>query len=283
MTPFIWQLTRRSISCGDRPLVMGILNLTPDSFSDGGSFLDVDRAVAHALELESEGADLIDVGGESTRPGSLPVDAAEELRRVRPVIEKLAGRLKVPMSIDTTKASVAREALACGVEIVNDVSGGEWDSELWPVVAETGAGYVLTHCQGRPATMQENPVYGDVVGEVREYLLRRLVEGSVAGIAVERVVCDVGFGFGKTLEHNLALLSRLEEFAALGRPLLVGMSRKSFVKKIGGEGQISLCTELAHMWAASQGAAIWRVHDVKAAAMTARMAGLLRQAKPGAP
>lgn len=255
---------------------MGILNLTPDSFSDGGHFVEVDRAVAHALELEAAGADLIDVGGESTRPGSLPVSEEEEWSRVRPVLEALAGRLRVPISIDTTKALVAREALACGAEVVNDVSGGEWDEELWPVVAEAGAGYVLTHCQGRPATMQVNPVYGDVVVEVREYLLRRMVEASAAGIAVERVVCDVGFGFGKSLEHNVALLSRLGEFHALGRPLLVGMSRKSFVKKIGGEGNLALCTELAHMWAASQGAAIWRVHDVRAAVMAARMAEMLR-------
>lgn len=280
MFPLFWQVARRVIPCGERPLVMGIVNVTPDSFSDGGSFLDREHAVEHALELEAEGADLIDVGGESTRPGALLVSAEEEWRRVGPVLEKLSGRVTVPLSIDTTKAEVARRALACGVEIINDVSGGEWDEDLWSVVAESGAGYVLMHSQGRPETMQMNPTYDDVIVEVREYLLERLLRASAMGISVERVVCDVGFGFGKTLEHNLALLTRLSEFRALGRPLLVGMSRKSFVKKIGGEAQIPLCTELVHLWSAARGAAIWRVHDVKAAVATARMAELLRRAGP---
>jgi dihydropteroate synthase len=272
-----WQLRTRPLLCGERPLVMGIVNVTPDSFSDGREECcsDVSSAVDRALKLESQGADLIDIGGESTRPGAMPVSSDEELRRVMPVVERLSGVLKVPISIDTTKARVARAAVEAGAEVVNDVSGGEWDEELWAVVAQSGAGYVLMHCQGHPATMQVNPVYGDVVAEVYGYLERRLAAASAAGIAPERVVCDVGFGFGKRYEHNVALLEGLDRFAALGRPVLVGMSRKSFVKKLGGEEYLSLCTEWVHLWAAARGASIWRVHDVKTAAAAARVAGAL--------
>lgn len=278
MIEHVWHLRDRKLSCAGKPLVMGILNLTPDSFSDGGRFNAVDQAVARALEMEREGADIIDIGGESTRPGAEPVAVAEELRRVCPVIEKLVGTLKIPISIDTTKALVAQEALKSGAEIVNDVSGGEWDPGLWGEVVAAKAGYVLVHCQGRPATMQENPAYGDVVAEVHDYLRKRLYAAADMGIAAERIVCDVGFGFGKTSDHNMALLANLKTFAALGRPLLIGVSRKSFIKKLGGEEYLPLCTELAQVWAASQGAAIWRVHDVKTAAVAARMVGQLRPA-----
>lgn len=278
-TEFRWRLRSRELVCGARPLVMGILNVTPDSFSDGSEecFGDVESAVTRALELESLGADLIDIGGESTRPGSEPVSVDEELRRVMPVVERLSGVLKVPMSIDTTKSRVAQAAVEAGAEIINDVSGGEWDEKLWPVVASSGAGYVLMHCQGRPATMQVNPVYTDVVTEVYAYLQQRLDAATTAGITAERIVCDVGFGFGKRYEHNVALLEGLERFAGLERPILVGMSRKSFVKKLGGEAYLPLCTEWVHLWAAAHGASIWRVHDVETAAAAARVAGELRR------
>src|SRR6185312_7069212 len=184
-------------------LIAGIVNVTPDSFSDGGKFFDTAAAVDHGLKLVAEGADILDIGGESTRPRATPVPEAEELRRVIPVIEQLAARVKIPISIDTMKPAVARAAIAAGASIVNDVAANRADDAMWRVVAESGAGYVLMHMQGTPQTMQANPTYGDVVREVNEFFSERLQRLADCGIARERVILDVGIGFGKTLEHNL--------------------------------------------------------------------------------
>jgi dihydropteroate synthase len=254
-------------------LVMGVVNVTPDSFSDGGQFSDAASAVAHGEALVREGADIIDVGGESTRPGAVPVDEAEELRRVIPVIEKLARRVKVPVSIDTMKPGVARAALEAGASIVNDVGANREDDEMWRLVAETGAGYVAIHMQGEPATMHLNPVYEDVLREVGLFLAGRLKRLNAAGVAADQVVLDVGIGFGKTLEHNLQLLAGLERFTRLGRPMLLGVSRKSFIGKLSGgpenerlSGALA-CTVLA----AEAGVQLFRTHDVAETVRALRM------------
>lgn len=241
---------------------MGILNVTPDSFSDGGRWLDPEKAAARALEMEAEGADLIDIGAESTRPGAEPVPEAEECRRLFPVLEALAGRLAVPLSVDTTKEAVAAGALERGAEIVNDVAARP---ELQALAARTGAGYVLMHARGTPRTMQALAVYGNVAAEVTAFLREGLAEGARRGLDPAQVACDPGFGFAKTAEHNLALLRRLGEVAAVGRPVLVGLSRKSFLKRIAGEAALPLSTGVAEAWAAWQGAHLWRTHDVQAA------------------
>ncbi len=266
-----FQTSRRVLTWDKTPLIMGILNLTPDSFSDGGRYLDLKEAVDCAQELEHQGADILDLGGESTRPNAQPVSTKKELERVIPVIHEISQKIKIPISIDTTKAEVARQALEAGAEIVNDVSGGEWDPNLWKVVAEKKAGYVLMHCQGRPESGFGTPTYKNVVSEVLEYLRQRLALSEKAGIALENIVIDPGFGFGKTKEHNLALLAGLNQFQSLNRPLLVGLSRKSFLKTIGGEKNLDLTTLAAEVFAFSQGAAIWRVHDVEGAVAAVRL------------
>lgn len=252
---------------------MGVLNVTPDSFSDGGRYLDPEQALDRALEMEAEGADIIDVGGESTRPGADLVSEEVELARILPVLKRLQGRIKIPLSIDTWKASVAAAALDQGAEIVNDVSAGRWDHLLWPAVVHYRAGYVLMHALDQPATMQKEPHYTDVTGEIVDFLKKYLARAEENGIALESIVCDPGFGFGKTLCQNLSLLRDLEAFHVLRRPVTVGMSRKSFLKLIGGSQPLEITNELAHMWAAARGAAIWRVHDVPSALRAARLAG----------
>ncbi len=211
---------------------MGVVNVTPDSFSDGGLFLDPAAAVAHGLELVDEGADILDVGGESTRPGAEPVGEADELRRVLPVVERLAAQTALTLSIDTSKASVARAALDAGASLVNDVTALRGDPEMAAVVAQSGAECCLMHMLGEPRTMQRAPRYDDVVAEVKAFLEERLASAVAEGVAEERVLLDPGIGFGKTLQHNLELLRRLRELAALGRPLVVGTSRKSFLGRI---------------------------------------------------
>ena len=251
-------------------LVMGIVNVTPDSFSDGGQFLEPDAAVARAVKLAEEGADIIDIGGESTRPGAEPVGEAVELKRVLPVIELLAGRLKIPVSIDTTKPAVARAALRAGAAIVNDVAANRTEGEMWEIVAEAKAGYVLMHMRGTPQTMQTNPVYGDVVREVAEFFRERLGHLNEIGVAADQVVLDPGIGFGKTREHNLQLLAGLGRFTNLERPLLLGVSRKSF---LGGAAEERLPAALAcATLAAEAGAQIFRTHDVAATVQALRMA-----------
>jgi dihydropteroate synthase len=247
---------------------MGVLNVTPDSFSDGGAWFDADAAVAHGLEMVAEGADIVDVGGESTRPGAAPVDEAEELRRVLPVIEALVPHVRV--SVDTRKASVAEAALGAGATLVNDVS-----ASLWQVAADGGAGWVAMHMRGEPATMQADPRYDDVVGEVRDFLVDRAARAREAGVA--EVWIDPGIGFGKTVDHNLLLLRHLRALVAAGYPVVVGTSRKSFLGRLAGRGadlppddrlEGSLATAA---WALTQGASMVRAHDVRPTAHLARL------------
>jgi dihydropteroate synthase len=245
------------------PLIMGVVNVTPDSFSDGGRFLDADAAVNHGERLASEGAAILDVGGESTRPGADPVSEEEELRRVVPVVERLAGRSRV--SIDTTKVAVARAALEAGATLVNDVSALRFDPGMGALVAETGAGCCLMHMLGEPRTMQEDPRYDDVVSNVKAFLEERLAFAVAAGIDEARVWLDPGIGFGKTVEHNLELLRRLDEIVAIGRPVVVGTSRKSFLGKLAGgrsEGERLPGTIATNVLALERGASVFRVHDV---------------------
>ena len=249
---------------GRGPLVMGVVNVTPDSFSDGGDHADVDAAVAHGRALAAAGAAVLDVGGESTRPGADPVDADTELARVVPVVQALAADGHV-VSVDTTKAVVAEQAVAAGAALVNDVSAGRLDDELLATVARLGVPYVLMHMQGTPRTMQSAPSYEDVVAEVHEFLAAQLVLLADGGIPAERVLVDPGIGFGKTATHNLVLLRRLRELASLGRPLLVGASRKSFLGSITGvdepAGRVASSVAAATL-AVANGARMVRVHDV---------------------
>jgi dihydropteroate synthase len=247
----------------ERPLVMGVVNVTPDSFSDGGLFLDAERAIEHGRELAAEGADWVDVGGESTRPGAEEVPAEEETRRTEPVVRALAGDV-LQVSIDTSKVAVAEAALDAGAAMVNDVTAFGAEPELADLCAERDCEVVLMHMQGDPRTMQDNPAYDDVVDDVREFLAERLAFATSRGVAEERIRLDPGIGFGKTLDHNLELLRRLGELAELGRPLVVGTSRKSFIGKITGRevderlgGTIASCV-LAY----ANGAEMLRVHDV---------------------
>jgi dihydropteroate synthase len=248
---------------------MGVVNVTPDSFSDGGLFLDADAAVEHGRRLASEGADILDVGGESTRPGAEPVAADEELRRVLPVVERLAPDSgpgdPARISIDTTKSAVARATLDAGASIVNDVSAFRFDPELAGVVADSGADCCLMHMLGEPRTMQQDPRYDDVVSDVRAFLEERLGFATDEGIAEERVWLDPGIGFGKTVEHNLELLRRLDEIVAIGRPVVIGTSRKSFLGKLAGardEGKRLSGTIATNVLALERGATVFRVHDV---------------------
>ena len=261
-------------------LVMGIVNVTPDSFSDGGKFLAADAAVAHALELVGQGAKILDIGGESTRPGAEPVSEAEELRRVIPVIERLAAQTKVALSIDTLKPAVARAALAAGASIVNDVGANRAGDAMWQIVAEFHAGYICMHAQGSPPPMQQNPAYTDVVREVGEFFSERLMTLlNETGIAAEQVVLDPGIGFGKTLEHNLQLLASLRSFTKWRRPLLLGVSRKSFIEKLtGAKLNERLPASLAcATLAVASGVQIIRTHDVAETVQAVRMAEAILQ------
>jgi dihydropteroate synthase len=243
---------------------MGVVNVTPDSFSDGGLYLDADAAVAHGLELAAEGADILDVGGESTRPGAEPVDPREEAERVVPVVERLAAQGR-RISIDTTKVEVARAALEAGAAIVNDVAAFRFAPDLAGLVAERGAGCVLMHMRGEPRTMQHDPRYDDVVSDVRAFLEERLAFAVAEGVPEERVWLDPGIGFGKSVEHNLELLRRLDEIVAIGRPVVVGTSRKSFLGKLTGgraEDERLPGTIATNVLALERGARVFRVHDV---------------------
>ncbi|MGN6556672.1 MAG: dihydropteroate synthase [Solirubrobacterales bacterium] len=243
--------------------LMGVVNVTPDSFSDGGLYLDPEAAIAHGLELAEAGAEILDVGGESTRPGADPVSAEEELRRVVPVIRGLSGS-PPRISVDTSKAAVAAAALDAGAEIVNDVTALRGDAEMAGLCAERGVTVVLMHMLGEPRTMQEDPRYEDVVNEVKAFLAERLEAAVVAGIDEERVWLDPGIGFGKTAAHNLELLRRLSELRELGRPLVIGTSRKSFIGRIDGSpaDQRLGGTIASSVLAAAEGAEVLRVHDV---------------------
>ncbi len=254
-------------------LIMGVVNITPDSFFDGGQFLAADKAVVHALELVAQGADILDIGGESTRPGATPVSELEELHRVMPVIEELGRRVNVPISIDTMKPPVARAALAAGASLVNDVAANRADDAMWRVVAEFDAGYVCMHMRGTPQTMQANPSYENLTGEIGDFFRERMRRLNECGVAADQVVFDVGIGFGKTPEHNLQLLAGLRGFTSLHRPLLLGVSRKSFIGTtlgvdVGGRLAGSLaCAALA----VQEGANIVRTHDVAETVQAVRM------------
>lgn len=259
-----WQLRTRSLALTRRPLLMGIVNVTPDSFSDGGKFFDPQRAIDHALKLVDDGADLIDIGGESTRPYATPVDADEELRRVLPVIEGVCRQNKTPVSIDTSKPQVAEAAIAARAEIINDITGFA-DPAMIDVARDTAAGICVMHMQGTPQTMQDNPTYDDVVEEIFNYLQERKTSLMAAGIAASRICLDPGVGFGKTHKHNLTLAAHCDRFHDLGQPLLVGHSRKGFIGKVLGDktadrtsGNIGVALALAR-----QGVQILRVHDIR--------------------
>ena len=262
----IWKIRDREIDLSRRARVMGIINATPDSFSDGGSFLDPQAALAHGLQMVAEGAEILDIGGESTRPGAQSVEADEEIRRVLPIIQALRRESQVLLSIDTSKAAVARAALDAGADIINDVTGLRGDSEMPALAASSKAGIVIMHMQGEPRTMQVAPTYDDVIEEVGEFFRQSLARSVACGIDPMRIALDPGIGFGKTPEHNRRLLAELSAFLEYGRPLLVGVSRKSFLGWLAGSSAMddrfwpgvaltSLCRE--------RGARILRVHDVK--------------------
>lgn len=260
-----WRLRTRMLHFSRRPLLMGIVNVTPDSFSDGGKFFSVEAAVEQALRLVDEGADLLDIGGESTRPYSDPVSTEDELGRITPVFETLANRVSIPLSIDTNKSAVARAALAAGAEIINDVTALTGDVAMLQIAAESAAGICAMHMQGTPQTMQDSPHYDDVVREVREYLRSRLEALVAAGIAAERVCLDPGIGFGKTDQHNLTLMAHCDQLHELGRPLLVGHSRKGFLSELLGDEQAdrTSATVGAALSLAVQGVQVIRIHDVR--------------------
>ena len=261
----VWKLKTRTIEFGRLPVLMGIVNLTPDSFSDGGQHAGSNEAIAHALRLVEEGAGILDIGGESTRPFSEPVSLDEELQRTIPVIKKLASRTDVPISIDTSKSAVAQAALDAGAEIINDITGLTGDPHMVDVAQQSGAGVCVMHMQGNPQTMQVSPQYIDVVEEVYGYLNQRLDSLSDAGIDIERICLDPGIGFGKSQLHNLELIAAAKRFHALGRPVLVGHSRKGFIGKAIGDpaanreaGNLAVTLQLAQ-----QGIQIVRLHEIK--------------------
>ncbi len=266
MTTRVWKIGDRTVDLSEQAVIMGVLNVTPDSFSDGNQFLQCNAAVERGIQIASEGADIIDVGGESTRPGSEPVSAKEEMNRVIPVIEKLRPKVDLPISIDTSKSEVASAALDAGASMINDVTAGRADKKMLPLAAKRNAAVVLMHMQGEPRTMQKNPQYGDVVGEVADFFRQQYDRALECGVDPMRLAFDPGIGFGKTLEHNLSLLGNLEQLRVNDRPLMVGISRKSFLAKLLGSNDMA--ARLAPTVALTailrtRGADIFRVHDVK--------------------
>jgi len=262
----IWKIGERIFNVSRQGLIMGVLNVTPDSFSDGGNFFAPEKAIEHGVKMAAEGVDIVDVGGESTRPGAEPVAAGEELRRVIPVIEKLRTKIDVPISIDTSKSEVARAAIQAGASIVNDVTGGRGDKEMLPLIAETNSALIIMHMQGTPRTMQNQPLYSDVVSEIADFFRQLYARAIGCNIDPMAIAFDPGIGFGKTLEHNLDLLAQLERLRAHDRPLVVGVSRKSFLVKLIDSREISermapavALTSLLR----TRGADVFRVHDVK--------------------
>jgi len=271
----IWNTGRRTFDLANRGVIMGVLNVTPDSFSDGGNFTAASAAVDHGLRLVDEGAEILDIGGESTRPGAAPVTAEEELRRVLPVIEGLAAKTGAALSIDTSKASVARAAVAAGAEIINDVTALRGDDDMAHVAAASGAAVVMMHMRGTPCTMQQDPHYDDVVAEVSAHLAQRVDAARAAGIVADRIAIDPGIGFGKTVEHNLQLIAGLGRFAALGHPVLLGVSRKSFLATAAGCSEVSerdLPTAVLTAIGYGLGARIFRVHAARPNVQALRLA-----------
>jgi dihydropteroate synthase len=262
----LWKIGDKTVDLSKRGMIMGVLNITPDSFSDGGEFFESDRAIERGVEIASEGADILDVGGESTRPGAEPISQTEELNRVIPVIEKLRAKIDIPISIDTSKFEVASAALDAGASIVNDITAGRSDEKMLPLAARRKAAVVLMHMQGEPQTMQKNPRYGDVVGAVADFFRQQYARALECGIDPMCIAFDPGIGFGKTLEHNLTLLKNLERLRACNRPLAIGVSRKSFLGKLVDSNEMS--DRLAPTVAFTsilrcRGADVLRVHDVK--------------------
>ncbi|HJW38600.1 MAG TPA: dihydropteroate synthase [Candidatus Udaeobacter sp.] len=262
----IWKVGDRVFNVSRQGLIMGVLNVTPDSFSDGGKFFAAEKAIEHGLRMAAEGADIIDVGGESTRPGAEPVAAEEELRRVIPVIEKLRAKIDIPISIDTSKAQVARVAIDAGAAIVNDVTGGRGDEGMLSLIAETKSAFIILHMQGTPRTMQNRPQYEDVVSAVADFFRQQYARAIVYNIEPMAIAFDPGIGFGKTLDHNVDLLAQLERLRAHDRPLVIGVSRKSFLGKLANspemKDRLAPATALTSLLRA-RGADVFRVHDVK--------------------
>jgi dihydropteroate synthase len=278
MAMHVWRAGEHEIQTGGRTLLMGVLNVTPDSFSDGGQFFDHEAAVAQGLQMVADGADIVDVGGESTRPGSASVSADEEIGRAMPVIKRLSAEVRVPLSIDTRKPEVAAAALEAGASIVNDVSGARAEG-MFDVVRDAGAGLVLMHMRGEPATMQQLTEYDDVVADVRRELADRLDAALEAGIDPERIALDPGLGFAKSYEQNFVLMREITAFLVLGRPLVVGPSRKSFIGKVLGDVPVDHRIEGtagAVAWLAGQGVPILRVHDVRQMAQVVRVVDAIR-------
>jgi dihydropteroate synthase len=264
-----------------RTLIMGVLNVTPDSFSDGARYADARAAADHAKAMADAGADLIDIGGESTRPGSERTDAREQIRRILPVFETVSGKVPAVLSVDTTRAEVARSALDHGAYLINDISAATDDPEMLPLAAERGAPIVLMHMQGQPATMQVAPAYADVVADVVAHLRDRVAAAVGAGIPPHRILLDPGIGFGKTLDHNLALLRNLQRFADLNHPLLLGVSRKGFIGRISGESEPSqrlFGTAAAVAWCIANHAHVVRVHDVEQMSKVVKVIDAIRRA-----
>jgi dihydropteroate synthase len=275
-----WKIGDRVFDLSRQGLVMGVLNVTPDSFSDGGRFFTVEKAVDHGLRMVVEGAQIIDVGGESTRPGSESVPIQEELRRVLPVIEKLHASIDAAISVDTSKAEVAREAIQVGASVVNDVTAGRGDKAMMPLVAEKNAALIIMHMQGNPQTMQIEPRYADVVSEVADFFRQQYMCALECGIDPMVIAFDPGIGFGKTLEHNLELLAHLEKVRVHDRPLVLGVSRKSFLAKLTGSSDIGgrlAPTVALTSFLRARGADVFRVHDVKENANALRVAEAILQ------
>jgi dihydropteroate synthase len=274
----IWNTGRRTFDLAKRGVIMGVINVTPDSFSDGGNFTAASAAVDHGLRLVDEGAEILDIGGESTRPGAPPVTAEEELRRVLPVIEGLAAKTGAALSIDTSKASVAYAAVAAGAEIINDVTALQGDDDMARVAAESACAVVLMHMRGTPRTMQQDPHYDDVVAEVSAHLAQRVDAARAAGIVADRIAIDPGIGFGKTVEHNLQLIAGLGRFAALGHPVLLGVSRKSFLATAAQCPNVEdrdVPTAVLTAEGYRLGARIFRVHAVQPNVQALRLAEAL--------
>jgi dihydropteroate synthase len=266
MTKRVWRIGDRTADLSKRGMIMGVLNVTPDSFSDGGQCFGTEQAVGRGVQIAAEGADIIDIGGESTRPGAEPIPLKEELRRVIPVIEKLRATIDILISIDTSKSEVANAALDAGASIVNDVTAGRGDEKMLPLAAKRSAAVVLMHMQGEPRTMQKNPQYGDVVREVVDFFRQRYDRALECGVDPMAIAFDPGIGFGKTLEHNLTLLKELEQLRAHDRPLVVGVSRKSFLGKLIGSNEMRDRLAPAIALTATlrmKGADVFRVHEVK--------------------
>jgi dihydropteroate synthase len=277
----LWHCGKYKLDVSSRPLIMGILNITPDSFSDGGRYLDTEAAVVQGLQLAEEGADIIDIGGESTRPGAQKVSLDQELQRVMPVLEKLSARLKIPLSIDTYKSEVAKRAVEAGASIINDISGLHSDPDMPRAASESKSGLIMMHIKGTPENMQTDPRYDDLLTEIGEYLKAAVKTAAAAGIMHEAMAIDPGIGFGKTVEHNTSLIKNLDYFKRFNSPIVVGISRKSFIGKLNRDIPASerLPGSLAAaVLAVQKGASVIRCHDVKETAQALKMAWAIERA-----